>query len=103
MDISTSIKDYVCGVDIYHDYVGYKKILGNGLYNKVYTSTISVGRCIFDISSLACIKSLAEGREKEAGLAALVIGGSFIIDRVLKYSRKMVMHSKTAVKELDDI
>jgi hypothetical protein len=98
MDLTEKVKGYICCTDIIRDYNVYNGLLGNDAYNHFYTFTASMGRALFDVSSIALVESLAEGKEKEAGIAALLIGCSFLVDRALKYSRKIVIDHKKIKK-----
>ena len=96
MDLATKIKEYMCGVDVLRDYNSYKCSLGNDLYNRMYSCTSVLGRVIFDVSLLAGIGGLVEGRENDVGLAALIGGSSFLMGCALKYARKsVIVHKKS--------
>jgi hypothetical protein len=94
MDIDTKVKEYISGCDISQDYNDYKSNISNDIYNKVITSNRVLGRILFDTSLVYGIKSLAEGDGNNAGLAAMIGAGFFLVDLGLKYSRKYVINYK---------
>jgi hypothetical protein len=94
MDLGAKIEGYISGLDIINNYKDYKAIIGNDLYNRCLTSTLAIGRIIFDSSLIISVDSLANGDEKTASVYALAGGIVFILDRALNLSRNHVISYK---------
>jgi hypothetical protein len=101
MDLAEIVKEYISGVDIINGYRDYKKIFGNDFYNKFLASTQAIGRVIFDSSAVISVKNLAEGDEKNAGIAAFVSAAIFLVDYGIKKSAKSVICYKLNKKHTD--
>jgi hypothetical protein len=96
MEIGLKLEGYICGTDILNDYNhnDYRYLFGNDFYNKFFASTRALGRLVFDTSLLFSISGLANGDEKQAGIAALVVGGAALADLGFKALRTPVIWYK---------
>lgn len=100
MDLGLNkLESYICGIDIADNYIDYKNVIGNDLYNRCFITVSALGRLIFDASFLTSAAKLAEGNSEDAGIAALVGGSVFVIDYALKKSRKWVISHKLAKRQ----